>query len=114
MGRLQNQCQEDVRRNLHFPQGVDERIALLAPKVPLVARHEVIKFEQNRLPVPEPSSTNGEDYGWNGKPPNEEVHPNVPARVNWAPMAMSECEKEDDRIVEEHEEDLQETRLAES
>jgi len=90
MGRLQNQCQEDVRRNLHLPQGVDERVALLAPKVPIDARHEAIKLEQNRLPVPEPSSTNRKDYRWNSKPPNEEVHPNVPARVNWAPMAMSE------------------------
>ncbi len=57
VGRLQNQGQEDIGRNLHLSQGVDERIALVAPEVPVVAGHKPIKIEEDGLPIPEPPIT---------------------------------------------------------
>lgn len=57
VGRLQNQGQEDIGRNLHLPQGVNERIALVAPEVPVVAGHKPIKIEEDGLPIPEPPIT---------------------------------------------------------
>jgi len=57
VGRLQNQGQEDIGRNLHLSQGVDERIAIVAPEVPVVAGHKPIKIEEDGLPIPEPPIT---------------------------------------------------------
>ena len=56
----QNQAQEYIGRNLHLSKGVNEWVALVAPEVPVVAWHEAIEVEQDRLPVPEPSVANRE------------------------------------------------------
>ena len=41
----QDQAQEYIGRNLHLAQGVDEWVALVAPEIPIVARHEAIEVE---------------------------------------------------------------------
>lgn len=100
MGRLQDQCQENIGCNLHLSQGVDEWIALVAPEVPVVAGYKTIEVEQDRLPIPEPSIANRKDNCWNSKTPNEEINSNMPAWVNGATVATDKGNEQDDRVIQ--------------
>lgn len=41
----QDQAQEYIGRNFHLPQSIYEWVALVAPEVPIVTRHEAIEIE---------------------------------------------------------------------
>lgn len=114
MERLQDQCQEDIGRNLHFPQGINERIALLTPEIIVIAWDETIEFEQDRLPVPEPSIADRKDNSRDSETPDEEINCNMPPWVNGAPLATDQGEKNDNRIIEQREEYLHTRVLARS
>lgn len=106
-GALQDKCQKHICCNLRPTQRVDQRITNLTPIVPLkVAWHDAFEFNKNGLPVPEPAITDGEDDSRYSKAPNEEIHSDIPSRVNGAAMALEQSEEEEERVVEEGDEDL--------
>jgi len=74
---------------------------LLAPEVPVIARHDAIEINQNGLPVPKPAIAYREDNGGESKSPDKEVNTNVPAWVNGAAMAVNEAQEDDDGVVDE-------------
>ncbi len=78
----------------------------MTPEIPLVAWHYAIEFNEDRLPVPEPAFTNGEEDGRYSKTPDEEIDSDVPSRVNGAAMTLKKSEEEDEGVVKEGEENL--------
>lgn len=85
----------------------------MTPEIILVAwDNAIIEFDEDGLPVPEPAISNGKDDRWDGEAPDEEIHPNIPARVNGPAFTLKESKKKEKRVVEESEEDLSKAKSA--
>lgn len=104
---LRDECQKHIRCDLHSAQCVNQRVASLTPEIVRVAWHDAIEVKENRLPVPEPAITNGEEERRYTKTPNDEINPNIPSRMDLAAVAVEESDQDDEGVVEEGEEDLQ-------
>lgn len=86
----------------------------MAPEIVRVAWHDAIfEFDEDGLPVPEPAIPNRENDRRYSEAPDEEVHSNIPTRVNGAAVALKESKEEEKRVVEESEKDLLKARSAE-
>ena len=85
----------------------------MTPEIVRVTWHNAIfEFNEDGLPVPEPAISNRENDRWYSEAPDEEIHANVPARVNGAAVALKESKEEEKRVVEKSEEDLLDARSA--
>lgn len=71
--RDEDEGQEDVCGDFDAADGVDHRVAGLAPEIVFVAGDEAVEVEQDGLPEPEPTVADGEDEGGEGEAPDEEV-----------------------------------------
>lgn len=66
-----------------------------------------VDLEDDWLPIQIPAITSRKYNSGDCESPDEEVDRDMPARVDWMPIADKETEEENDGIVEESEKDLQ-------
>ena len=85
---LQDECQKHICCDLRPSQGVNQRVTILTPEIPRVAWHDAFKLNEDRLPIPEPTVTNGEDDGGYSKGPDEEIYSDIPSRVDRAATSL--------------------------
>ena len=108
MVSLQNECQKEISCDLNPSDGVDGRLTSFAPKIyQRYARVEtILKLQDDRLPPPEPSASDGEDNARDAESPYQKVEANVPARMISSSAPVAEKKEEDGRVVEHGDKDL--------